>query len=95
LSDASSTLPQSLLDIADDDDLRCTICKRTSGRREGAKYIDDYRHPNGAFGASDQAINSNILAHYLTNSVLRKSIACGTCYVTVICQFVTDREQTS
>jgi len=56
----SSAQCQGLLDIADDDDLRCTFRKRNSGRREGAKDINDYNRSNRAVGAYQQAINSDI-----------------------------------
>lgn len=59
-SDACGTQPESLLDITNHDDLRCPICKRNCGRREGAENINDDSHANGAVGTCYQAINLNV-----------------------------------
>ena len=67
VSDAGSAQREGLLDIADHDDLGCTIGKRDSGRREGAKDINDDNSPNGTFSAFYQAINSNVQMRHPIN----------------------------
>src|SRR5690349_21739804 len=74
MSDASRAQGQGLLDIADHDDLRCTIRKRDSGRGEGAKNINDYDRSNCVLGAYQQAINSNIQTCHPTTESEQQSL---------------------